>query len=157
MMAPRRKLHSAAWSCIKPLTASRLPASIFEVEDDFGRTAWIAVLPVAVPPHVADLLDVEIPMGVVGAPRVATSQRSVALKSSCVSTLLRHEGTHETMLIVRGREPEELCALVGTIDAGAAVGLWGQVEGVEMEEMDLVSVKLVDRRKAAVAAIFGGV
>lgn len=144
-----------SWQRIKPAAADcPLIAQIADCTDDLGRRAWFVVLPVRVPRSVAALLDEERPCLVRDVPRARDASGVAQLKAPALVTLLLAGQLRHPILVLRGDDPEILCALASHIDAAAAASLMEQVEAGRMEELDPVHVRVTTTQTLA-RAIFG--
>lgn len=146
----RRKIPQARWAALKPAHATAGPAHVFQVEDH-ALDVWTVFVPVVVPAHIADLCSEERPVDVVDLP-LMPSGLGRASRPECRVWLMR-KGV-EIVLILNGRDAEEMIGLVALLDAERAVQLHEELadaEWVDVREDEQM------RRAQAQWALFGAV
>jgi hypothetical protein len=152
-MTARRKpaIPAARWGAISRCTAHDAPPATFCEADMFGERRWVALLPVAVPRDVAELLDEERPLRVVDLPRIANGL-GAAVRPLTRASLLRANGL--PLLALHDPDPEALLALVALIDGERAVELLAIYE--QQDSFIEVREVVMPPRAMIHAALFGG-
>jgi hypothetical protein len=149
-MRRRTKIPQARWAALKPAHALAGPAHVFQVEDH-ALDVWTIFVPVVVPAHIEELCSEERPVDVVALPLVAVGMAR-AKRPECRVWLMRKAAG--IVLILNGRDAEEMIELVSELDGGRAVQLHEELasaEWVDVREDEEL------RRAQAQWALFGGV
>lgn len=149
-MRRRTKIPQARWAALKPAHATAGPAHVFQTEDH-ALDVWTVFVPVVVPAHIDELCSEDRPVDVVELPLVAGGMAR-AKRPECRVWLMR-KGV-EVVLILNGRDAEEMVGLVALLDADRAVQLHEELadaEWVDVREDEQM------RRAQAQWALFGGV
>ena len=149
-MTARRK-PAARWGAISRCTAHDAPTATICEADMFGERRWVALLPVAVPRDVAELLDEERPLRVVDLPRIANGL-GVAVRPRTGAALLRAHGC--PLLALHDTDPEALLALVALLDGDRAVELLAIYE--QQDSFIEVREVVMPPRAMIHTALFGG-
>lgn len=146
----RRRIPQARWAALKPAHARAGAAHVFQVEDH-ALDVWTVFVPVVVPQHIGDLCSEERPVDVVELPMVRAAHAQ-AVRPTCRVWLMRKSG--EVVLILNGRDAEEMICLVALLDADRAVQLHDELASavwVDVREDEEL------RRAQAQWALFGAV
>ena len=152
-MNARRKpaIPAARWGAISRCTAHDAPTATICEAELLGERRWVALLPVAVPRDVAELLDEERPLRVIELPRIANGL-GVAVRPLTRASLLRAHGL--PLLALHDTDPEALLSLVALLDDERAVELLAIYE--QQDSFIEVREVVVPPRAQLHNAIFGG-
>lgn len=151
-MTRRKPAATAArWGAISRCTAHDAPPATICEAELLGERRWVALLPVAVPRDVAELLDETRPLRVVELPRIANGL-GAAVRPLTRASLLRANGL--PLLALHDTDPEALLALAALIDPDRAVLL--DEEYAQRDAFILVREVVTPPRAQLHNAIFGG-